>query len=348
MAIKIGGNTAIDNNRRATVNGLSVTSYTQSQLESVNGSAAGDLVYGSDVDGGRLVAWTGSEWNFTPEVSYSVTPPGGSPTIYNSSTNAFETFTEGTYTMVVPSGSDFTTTIHAVGSGGGKGSQTSGGGGAGGYTTATATFKAGQTYKIVVGAPGPTGGSSPGVGGGTGGDGYRGGGGGYSGIFHSSVSFPNAAMIAGGGGGASGNEGPSPGGGGGGGVPSGSSSTGANNSGGGTQTDGGPQPSPSGNPGSALQGGSNFAGGGGGYYGGGSGADRGYYSPGGGGGSGYYGGHPQLPLSNENSYVGGSAPNATRSPQVPNDFPANAGDAGSPAAPQSAGLVGGFRIDIVS
>jgi len=346
MAIKIGGNTVIDNNRRAIVNGLSVASYTKAQLESLSGSAVGDIVYGSDVGDGELVAWTGSRWSFASAVPYTVTPPGGSPVTYNSNTDSFGVFTEGTYTMVVSNTADFTTTIHAVGSGGGKGGQVSGGGGAGGYTTATATFKAGQTYQIVVGAAGPTGGSSPGVGGGTGGDGNRGGGGGYSGIFHSSVSFPNAAMIAGGGGGSSGNEGPTPGGGGGGGVPNGNNSSGNNPSGGGTQTGGGVQPSTTGNNGSALQGGPpGFAGGGGGYYGGGSGADRGSYSPGGGGGSGYYGGHPQLPLSSQSSVAGGDA-GGDRSPGVPSDFPATAGNAGDPGA--RTGVVGGFRIDVVS
>ena len=282
MAIKIGGNNVFDDNRRTTIDTVTVNSYTKSQLASLSGSAAGDIVYGSDVDGGRLVAWTGSQWNYATAAPYTITPPGGSPTTYNALTQSFETFTAGTYAMVAGP-ADFTTTIHAVGAGGGNGSQ-DGGGGGGGYTTATAVFKSGEIYVIVVGDGGPGGPNpAPGVGGGTGGDGHRGGGGGYAGIFHSSVSFPNAAMIAGGGGG----NGTNPrGGGGGGGVPSGRSSSGPGPKGsGGTQSAGG---SP-GN-GSALQGGYNLAGGGGGYYGGGGGADNGSYSPGAGGGSGYYGG----------------------------------------------------------
>ena len=350
MAIKIGGNTVIDNNRRVTVNGVSVTSYTAAQLESLSGSAAGDLVYGSDVDGGRLVAWTGSEWNFVASAPYTITPPGGSPTTYDSSSEDFQTTTAGTYTMVVSPAGDFTATIHAVGAGGGNGTQ-DGGGGGGGYTTAIAVFKAGQTYKIVVGDAGSNPPSHPGVGGGTGGDSHRGGGGGYAGIFHSSVSFSNAAMIAGGGGGGGTN---GRGGGGGGGVPSGRGGVsigGQPTSGGGSQTAGGVGGGSSQQvgQGSALQGGHNLAGGGGGYYGGGGGSDNGSYSPAGGGGSGYYGGHPQLPLSSTSSHAGsdGASPSGGgTAPQIPSDFPATTGQGRS--ATSGAGQVGGFRIDIAS
>ena len=120
MAIKIGGNNVFDDNRRTTIDTVTVNSYTKSQLASLSGSAAGDIVYGSDVDGGRLVAWTGSEWNYATATPYAITPPGGSPTTYDALTQSFETFTSGTYAMVVGP-ADFTTTIHAVGAGGGRG-----------------------------------------------------------------------------------------------------------------------------------------------------------------------------------------------------------------------------------
>lgn len=169
------------------------------------------------------------------------------------------------------------------GAGGGGGSLY---GGPGGFSSGMITFEAGTVFTVRSGSGGQTGGPTAGVpgGGSAGSFSGRGAGGGYSGIFISSVAFANAVMIAGGGGG-SGN--PSTGtlyfGGAGGGD---TGSAGAGGTDGGSQTIGGTGGT-NGDDGSQLQGGSSLTGGGGGYYGGGGGGDRGTFAPGGGGGSGF-------------------------------------------------------------
>ena len=171
------------------------------------------------------------------------------------------------------------------GGGGGGGSLY---GGPGGFASGMITFESGTVFTIRSGGGGNSGGpgtvaSVPG-GGTSDGNGDRGSGGGYSGIFVSSVAFANAVMLAGGGGG-SGN--PSTGtlyyGGSGGGENGGAAAGGTD---GGSQADGGAGGT-NGDDGSQLQGGSSLTGGGGGYYGGGGGGDRGTFAPGGGGGSGF-------------------------------------------------------------
>jgi hypothetical protein len=221
-------------------------------------------------------------------------------------------YSGATATFTVPTG---VTTLTAKMWGGGGGSYSftgSGLGGGAGYSTGSWTVTAGQTYVISVGGAGATGSSgvsSPGGfgGGGAGGENTAqsasrsGAGGGYSGIFITSVSQANAYLMAGGGGGASGQNG---------GAGGGSSGTqgsygayaGRIEGGyGGTQSAGGSggnsYDSGTAASGSALQGGagnnigtsgwSPGGGGGGGYFGGGGGAGGGASTGGGGGGSGY-------------------------------------------------------------
>lgn len=243
-----------------------------------------------------------------PRNEYTITPPGGSAVTYNARTTTFSTMTAGEYTMtVMPYSDPFSVPVILVG-GGGDGWDGEGGraGGAGGRTNATATFKQGNTYKLIVGSAGPE--PSPAT---------RFGGpgqnqapaGGFTGIFYNSVTFANSGLIAGGGGGSGrGPQNPPSGGGGGGGGTSGGGN-------GGNQSNAG---SPTGPNGGQLQGAGGFGGGGGGgYYGGGRGSDLGPYASQGGGGSGYVGGHPELPVSSTSMTNGQPGPSGAQTPGVP-------------------------------
>ena len=193
---------------------------------------------------------------------------------------------------------------------GGGGNTGSGLGGVGGFSSGTVTFAKNQVFKIAVGGAGGQG--TGGANGGGNGDGYvlRGAGGGYTGIFVTSVSQGNSVLIAGGGGG-SGNPNGS--------IYYGGAGGGINGRAGAGGTDGAPQNGggsggPGGVTGSALQGGSSLSGGGGGYWGGGGGGDQGSFAAGGGGGSGYIA-HP--------SVTDGVT---TAGPDSPQTVPANSGD----------------------
>ena len=223
--------------------------------------------------------------------------------------------------------------VHIWGAGGGAGTPLGGpgGGGAGGFTVGDYEILSGTTYKYVVGSsdgtPGNPGQPAPG-------DGPAGDGGGYSGIFATSVSQPNAIMMAGGGGGTGYNDGGTMGSGGGGGGATAqagySPNPDANNARGegGTQSAGGTggqgsNPAPDG---AALQGGtggvrgSSGAGGGGGgsgYFGGGGGGGQTSINSGGGGGgggSGYL--HPSI-ITNGTTTTASGATRITTSPYTP-------------------------------
>ena len=196
-------------------------------------------------------------------------------------------YTGSDQTFTVPTGLTLIT-LDIKGAGGQGGVGNSGSGGTGGRTQGDLVVSGGQVYKIVVG--GSSGNSYGGAGNSA--NNNAGDGGGYSGIFLTSVSQGNAKAIAGGGGGSAygGNSGGS------GGGTSGNSGAGGGGSEGqgGTQsaggTGGGGQSAYSG---SALQGGNsnggNAGGGGGGYFGGGGGIQAANDGAGG-GGSGYTGG----------------------------------------------------------
>jgi len=217
---------------------------------------------------------------------------------------------------IASAGADISLVIHLWGAGGSggrspgnPGGEPTAGGGGGGYATGTMTFASGTTYKAVVGnakgntteatpwgdpaASGnpispPYNGPNPWVPTGY----YLMNSGGYSGIFDTSVSAPNARLMAGGGGSGGLNDGGTQGGGGGGGGTNGADGGGGTggysgppNGEGGTPTaggEGGPSPHTNGSDGSSLTGGQGGARGGSGAAGGGGGS--GWYGGGGGGG----------------------------------------------------------------
>ena len=116
------------------------------------------------------------------------------------------------------SGGDVNVKTHIWGAGGGAGAPSGGNGGAGGFTVGDLTLLQGTTYKFVIGN---STGSTPASGSPNGGGSNAGVGGGYSGVFTTSVTHGNAVILAGGGGGAGGNDsGPHGNGGGGGGSTS--------------------------------------------------------------------------------------------------------------------------------
>jgi len=221
------------------------------------------------------------------------------------------TYTGADQTFVVPAG---VTYIYAKlwGAGGGAGRQ--GGwsygsdGGGGGHTRGIIPVTPGATIYVKVGSGGYTANlnntvyGGGGTGGGTGDSAYSGMGGGFCGLFNSSVAFANALAIAGGGGGGGCNNGMwynlgLGGAGGGAQAQRGQAVGSAATAGGGASTNAGgiagTGNSSGANPGTQLTGGNagtnNYGGGGGaGYYGGGAGAyTNSNLMGGGGGGSGY-------------------------------------------------------------
>jgi len=262
-----------------------------------------------------------------PPNEYTLTPPGGSAVTYNARTTTFSTMVAGEYTMTVtPESPDFSVPVILIGGGGdgwdGEGGR---GGGAGGRTNATATFKKGNTYKLIVGSSGPE--PAPTRFGGPGQN--QAPAGGFTGIFYNSVTFANSALIAGGGGGSGrGPQNPNSGGGGGGGGTSGGQN-------GGNQSSEG---SPNAGGGGQLQGAGGFGGGGGGgYYGGGRGSDLGPYASHGGGGSGYVGGHPELPVTSTSTQQGGNNGGSIPAPPLLTTATARSGASGGNGPSSSTG-----------
>lgn len=232
---------------------------------------------------------------------------------------------------------EFSITTHIWGAGGGSGSPVGGpgGGGAGGFTVGDFELTSGTTFKFVIGSSDATP-TNPGQPSGHGSN--AGCGGGYSGVFTTSVTHANAVIMAGGGGGTGGNDGGTQGSGGAGGGAtaqdgySPDSVAGPASGDGGTQSGGGSAgtgPQPAGD-GAALQGGaggiretsgSGGGGGGSGYYGGGGGAGQGpggnTGGGGGGGGSGYL--HPTLVSNGTTTTASGKTRIETSpfTPQIP-------------------------------
>ena len=212
---------------------------------------------------------------------------------------------------------NFTATVKMWGAAGGNG--TGSFGGRGGYTEGTYEFQAGTTYQILVGQGGKSNnGTSGGVDTRTGGGGrvgvtangndFRATGGGYTGLFDTTILQSNALLIAGGGGGGGPTGYPGTDANAGGGDGGGTTGTDGSNGGfagggpGGTQLAGGAAGADAGSyggtveAGSALLGGGAKAtitenytgsGGGGGYFGGGGGGSNNYAGGAGGGGSSY-------------------------------------------------------------
>lgn len=233
---------------------------------------------------------------------FTISPAVGGKTSWTFATDGNLTITTpGEYTIVPSSG--FTKVVKMWGAGGKPstaGSTSWGGSGAGGAGTGTVTFSGGVTHLLRVGNAGSTGTPSAtayGAGAGgtsSGGVGLAGSGGGYTGIFRTSVTQGNAVLMAGGGGGGAANRSDGLGGrfgaagGGTAGQTTGDLCAQPGTQGGGGAAQGGGSPT----SGSALQGGggdtTQGAGGGGGYFGGGGGGQHGDGGYGGGAGSGYY------------------------------------------------------------
>jgi len=259
----------------------------------------------------------GSTTNCTRDTAEYIT------SIYDEAQSAAAYSYTGSDQTYTPAGTITKFDAHIWGAAGGAGYNYSGGGGggrwikttagAGGYTFGTVAITGTPTYKLVVGQGGfSTDGantytSQPYGGGGKGyvqsHYGMGGAGGGYSGVFLTSVAHGNSVLIAGGGAGSAASDALAnqySGNGGGltgqnGGLNSSGSHTAGGNGGGGTQSAGGTAGNGNYSPtaGSALNGGHGghmCGGGGGGYYGGG-GADHtnSHGSSGSGGGSGYIG-----------------------------------------------------------
>lgn len=231
---------------------------------------------------------------------FGISPAVSGKTQWSFSSDGDLNLDSNTEYTVTPN-ADFTVSVKMWGAGGARGfdytqippgTSGQGDGGGGGYSSATITFRAGSTYYLQVGGGGIQRATGTGLGatyipGGIPVTQTTGGaeGGGYSGIFKTSVSQANALLIAGGGGGGShdtfGVAGA------GGGATAQSSTGGVQGGGGGSQAGGGSASIyNSATAGSALTGGlgatyAALGGGGGGYYGGGGGNVAG-----GGGGSG--------------------------------------------------------------
>ena len=259
------------------------------------------------------------------------------------------------------SNGDVAVKTHIWGAGGGAGNPSGGNGGAGGFTVGDLTLATGTTYKFVIGN---STGSTPASGSPNGGGSNAGVGGGYSGVFTTSVTHGNAIILAGGGGGGGGNDSGDHGNGGGGGGSTGQDANGspisASDGHGGTQSaggDGGPGSQDNGASGSALVGGGGGArgtnGGGGGaggsgYYGGGGGGgvvNGNTGAGGGGGGSGYL--HPSL-VTNGTTSQATSNSRIETSPLTPS-IPANASKGNTSANGISApgASVGGLGCIVV-
>lgn len=235
------------------------------------------------------------------DADFTITPSVGGVTNWKFSVNgSLSIASAGEYTINWYS---TTSKVVKVWGGGGKsnseGSTNWGAGAGGGAAVGTVSFVSGNTYKLRIGAAGSTG-TAPataygaGNGGGAFTVGNAGSGGGYSGIFLTTVTQGNALLMAGGGGGGASDRGDGLGGRAGyaGGGTTGQTSGGDFQAGSGTQSAGGGAAG-SGSPtsGSALQGGNGSnggGGGGGGYFGGGGGGSQGDGGYGGGGGSGYF------------------------------------------------------------
>ena len=115
MAIKVGGNTVIDDSRNFTGGVASnIGSGTKDQLQTspFAGSYTGEAIFCTDLGDGQIVYWDGTEWAGTG----SITATGGTKTNIGSKT--YHTFT-GTGTFVVSGSGDVEYVL--VGGGGGTG-----------------------------------------------------------------------------------------------------------------------------------------------------------------------------------------------------------------------------------
>jgi len=161
MAIKIGGNNAIDDNRKGVFAKANFGSYTKAQLlgGSYNGSAAGDITFCSDSGPkGSVVAWDGSKWvGPSPLSLYNAT--GGTTNEVGSV--KFHVFTSPGTFAIAPDSNSIACNIMVVAGGGAGGQQNEGHGGGGGGGMVDLPLSAPHnvalsvgTYAITVGSGG--------------------------------------------------------------------------------------------------------------------------------------------------------------------------------------------------
>ena len=137
----------------------------------------------------------------------TITDPGSTTTSYKFSSGfSYDFTTVGAYTITT--NFDASANTYLKGGGGGGGNQGASQGGGGGNTVGLLQLTYGTTYRLLVGGGGlfmnsNTSSGPPVTGGGgiVGSSGYGGQGGGYTGLFETSVAFANSLLIAGGGGG---------------------------------------------------------------------------------------------------------------------------------------------------
>jgi Glycine rich protein len=303
-----GSSTFTVTSGNAVVLTANATGVTTNVTVAVNTLSAGNINNSSSTNGFSFNLITGR--NQISAYGFTFNQDGDVLTPTNKTRYTF-TYTGADQTFVVPAG---VTYIYAKLWGAGGGAARAGGwtygadGGGGGHTRGIIPVTPGITIYVKVGSGGYTSNSNNtvygggGTGGGTGDNQFSGMGGGYCGIFNTSVTFANTLAIAGGGGGGGSSntnwDNLGPGGAGGGAQAQRGQATSSSATGGGGATQnsggtGGTGNSFSSNPGTQLTGGNagtnNYGGGGGGgYYGGGGGGyTNGNLMGGGGGGSGY-------------------------------------------------------------
>ena len=157
MAIKIGSNAVIDNNRKGTFNKVNFGAFTVGQLlsGSYDGSAVGDITYCTDLGAkGTIVIWNGSKWDLGASVI-----SGGKT--WEDDSYKYHLFTSpGSISSSLPGSGE--AWVIAGGGGGGSG-RISGGGGAGGSRIFNVEWVLGS-ISVTVGQGGEGGDAWPGYG----------------------------------------------------------------------------------------------------------------------------------------------------------------------------------------
>ena len=163
MAIKIGGNTVIDNSRRGTFLKANPGSYSNSNRPS---ASTGDIIYNSDEQ--ALQVWTGSEWKSAGGLSPLTASGGNTVRTYTETSTGRQykahIFTSsGTFTVSALGDDVIGNKVEYLVVAGGGGTAKGGGGGAGGLRTNMPGTNLGNdtvftvsatSYTVTVGAGG--------------------------------------------------------------------------------------------------------------------------------------------------------------------------------------------------
>ena len=149
MAIQIGGNNVVDNNRKGLFLSCNIGVYTTGTRP--GSPSTGDIIYNSTE--GRVEVWSGSAWESAG--SSAIYAIGGTTweSTQGSNLYRYHAFTgSDTFKIITPSGGNIDVLAIAGGGGGGAG-RWGGGGGAGGLLTATGSVTAGNN-TVTVGSGG--------------------------------------------------------------------------------------------------------------------------------------------------------------------------------------------------